>query len=238
MYAHRYGGDWRPGRNSTDTLGDVVAHEMFGRSADGRVPVIATLDLLNYVSAQDAAFLDANAKGLRRALRAARGQLNPQAEAMARRHAEAIANWWFSNHGDDEFGQDAIELEVEYDDFRDDPEYQAWVAEMEANPQELTTSEEVGGLVAIATTAFLDQVKKYVPRVHSYDVRGGRDTTGQQYARVTLETTDPHGVLQKAAAYALQAAGTQGVSVTTQPSSVPGQIVLVFSQGAVPQPTP
>ncbi len=103
---------------------------------------------------------------------------------------------------------------------------------------EPTLEEKVGGLIAIAVQTFVSNVKRYLPIVHTYDVQAGQDAKGNRYAKVSLSTTDPHGVLQKAATYALQAAGTQGVSVTTQPSPLPGQVVLIFSQGATPGLTP
>lgn len=127
---------------------------------------------------------------------------------------------------DEMFGQ-------EVDDFRQDPEYQEWLTQFEEEVP-LTATDQAGGLVKIAIDAFKAQVQQYIPKVYDFDVRGGQDATGQYYAKVTLSTTDPYGVLQSSATYALQAAGAHGVSVASEPSDKPNQVVLVFSQGVVP----
>lgn len=119
--------------------------------------------------------------------------------------------------------------------FMNTPEYREWSANLKANATEPTAVDKATGVLAIVIETFKQQVTDYIPQVHSFDVRGGQDEDGERYAAVTMSTTDPYGVIEQVASYALQAAGAQGVSVTTEPSDDEEKIVLIFSQGAVPE---
>jgi len=119
--------------------------------------------------------------------------------------------------------------------FMDTAEYQDWLAALKENKKEITALDQAEGLLIITIESFKTQVRDYIPQVHSFDVRGGQDEDGQRYAAVTLSTTDPYGVLQQAVNYAIQIAGTQGIVVTTEPSEDDEKVVLIFSQGTVPE---
>lgn len=122
------------------------------------------------------------------------------------------------------FGQDFDASEVpEFDDeplFPTDPN----------NP-----SSDIPSPVDAAVQIFLAQVKNAIPHLVAYDVRGGKDSSGNGYAKLTIEAHDPRGFLQKTAGWALKAAGMNHVSVTARPVALtPGRVVLVFYKGPPP----
>ena len=102
-------------------------------------------------------------------------------------------------------------------------------------PQTNQPNSMVPPSIQAAVSSFLAQVKNAVPYALAYDIRGGRDTVGNRYAQVTIDAHDPHGFIASTAAWALQAAGANDVSVSAAPNpNKPNQVVLIFSQGPVP----
>lgn len=86
-----------------------------------------------------------------------------------------------------------------------------------------------------AVNQFIASCQQALPWISSYDVRAGQDVHHQPYAQITIDAHDPYGVLQAVSVWALQAAGANGVSVSSVPvSSTPGKVVLLFSYGTIP----
>lgn len=139
---------------------------------------------------------------------------------------------------DDLFGQDDLDdFEVETPDpdaYMQDPAYLEWASQFEeAAP--VTTEQQIEGILAITIDAFRAQLERWMPKVHSYDVRGGQTPEGQSYAQITLVTSDPSGLLRRGLEYAISVAAPRGVAVTATQGKTPDQVVYVFSRGVTPE---
>jgi hypothetical protein len=84
--------------------------------------------------------------------------------------------------------------------------------------------EEVSSVLKSVLSA-LDAIR---PKMVSWDVNVGEDADGQQYAEVTINTTDPVGLVQKSLPPIISRATARGLTVMMEPLA-DDKVTIMFS---------
>lgn len=101
------------------------------------------------------------------------------------------------------------------------------------DPVEAPSSWTLPAPVQSAIAMVQREISSRAPYIIDQRVTTGHGPSGA-YGELVVEAHDPAGVLQTAALAMLTAANTTGTFVSIVPSSKPGEVTMIFSQGQVP----